>query len=81
MTAFAGSPFPYSARPRPKCTFATSGLRGESLHSDIVTDHMRMQTALESAGHDLEKGDLASARTDIDLANEYARCLMKIVER
>jgi hypothetical protein len=55
--------------------------RGESLHSDIVANHMRMQTALESARHDLEKGDLASARTDIDIATEYARRLMKVVGR
>lgn len=54
---------------------------GKSLHSDIVANHMRMQTALESARHELEKGDLTAARNDIDLANEYARRLMKIVGR
>lgn len=55
--------------------------RGESLHSDIVANHMRMQTALESAQNNLEKGDLEAARTDIKIANEYARRLMKIVGR
>jgi hypothetical protein len=55
--------------------------RGESLHSDIVANHLRMQTALESARRELEKGDLAATRLDIDIANEYARRLMKVVGR
>jgi eukaryotic-like serine/threonine-protein kinase len=55
--------------------------RGETLHSDIVANHLRMQTALESARRELEKGDLAASRMDIDIANEYARRLMKVVGR
>jgi hypothetical protein len=55
--------------------------QGKSLHSDIVTNHMRMQTALDSARRELQEGKLAAARTDINIANEFARRLMKIVGR
>jgi hypothetical protein len=55
--------------------------RGEFLHPDIVANHMRMQAALESARHQLEKGDFTAARKDIEIANEYARRLMLVVGR
>lgn len=55
--------------------------RGETPHPDIVATHMHMQTALESARRELEKGNLATASMDIDIANECARRLMKIMGR
>lgn len=50
---------------------------GESLHADIISKHMHMQMALDSARNALEKGDLTAVRANIDIAKEYARRVMK----
>ncbi|HLJ86921.1 MAG TPA: serine/threonine-protein kinase [Candidatus Angelobacter sp.] len=50
---------------------------GQTLHPDITSNHLRMQTSMDSARHALERGDLAAARTSLESANECARRVMK----
>ncbi|HEY2390224.1 MAG TPA: serine/threonine-protein kinase [Candidatus Angelobacter sp.] len=53
----------------------------EVIHPDIAGYDKRMQNALESARRALEGGDLAAAGTNIDIATECARRVMKAVGR
>ncbi len=54
---------------------------GRSLHPDIISTRTHMQIALDSAREALERGDLAAARANIDIARECARRVMKEVGR
>jgi predicted Ser/Thr protein kinase len=54
---------------------ATLNSKGEIIHPRIAETHARMHNALDSARRELEKGDLAEASTDINIAIEYARRL------
>jgi len=54
---------------------ASLNIKGEIIHPRIAEAHARMHHALDSARRELEKGDLAEASTDINIAIEYARRL------
>jgi predicted Ser/Thr protein kinase len=54
---------------------ASLNSKGEIIHPRIAETHVRMHDALESARRELEKGDLAEASTNINIAIEYARRL------
>ena len=54
---------------------ASLNSKGEIIHPLIAETHARMHNALDSARRALEKGDLAEASTDIDIAIEYTRRL------
>lgn len=47
--------------------------RGEIVHPRIASNHAQMHNALDSARRALAKGDLAEARTSINVAIEFAR--------
>jgi hypothetical protein len=54
---------------------------GQSPHPDIISNYKGMQIALNSAHSALEKGDLTAARTNIEIAIEHARRVMKVMGR
>lgn len=54
---------------------------GKIPNARIVSDHTRMQMALESARAALERSDWAAAQTNIDIANVYAGRVMQVVGR